>query len=203
MPRILLQAIAGLRILAFALESKQSIVTIVGPVSGPVMCKVLPANVLAIGTRLELVLVLMLTAANPGIGAPVCKFRYPVCWVKPEIVKLPTCIKLIKMEIDPNKAIDYMTKYAPEYAQAKADRVFIENYLRTLKSRLMTEESGTLGAKEAYAYAHPQYIELLEGLRVAVEEEDNLRWMLEAAKLKIEIWKTHCHNQRAEIRATT
>jgi hypothetical protein len=104
---------------------------------------------------------------------------------------------------EPLKAIRYIQENAPKYAAAKANRVYIENFLRSKKSKLMMNEEGTLGAKEAYAYAHHEYIELLEGLRVAVEEEDNLRWMLEAAKLKIEIWKTHSHNQRAEIRATT
>ena len=69
------------------------------------------------------------------------------------------------MEIDPHKAIQYIIEKAPEYAKAKADRVFIENYLRTLKSRLMTEESGTLGAKEAYAYAHMDSEVQLRGLR--------------------------------------
>ena len=104
---------------------------------------------------------------------------------------------------EPNKAIRYIQENAPKYAKAKAARVYIENFLRSKKSKLMAQEDGTLGAKEAYAYAHPEYIELLEGLKVAVEEEENLRWMLEAARLKVDIWKTHCHNQRAEIRATS
>ena len=104
------------------------------------------------------------------------------------------------MEIDPHKAIQYIIEKAPEYAKAKADRVFIENYLRTLKSRLMTEESGTLGAKEAYAYAHMDYEVQLRGLRDAVEKEENLRYMIEAAKLRVEVFKTQEYTKRTELK---
>ena len=61
------------------------------------------------------------------------------------------------LEIDPNKCVAYIMENAPKFAQAKAERVFIENYLRTVKSRLMNKEDGTLGNKEAYAYAHVPY----------------------------------------------
>ena len=104
------------------------------------------------------------------------------------------------MEIDPHKAIQYIIEKAPEYAKAKADRVFIENYLRTLKSRLMAEESGTLGAKEAYAYAHMDYEVQLRGLRDAVEKEENLRYMIEAAKLRVEVFKTQEYTKRTELK---
>lgn len=104
------------------------------------------------------------------------------------------------MEIDPQKAIGYIIEKSPEYAKAKADRIFIENYLRTLKSRLMSEETGTLGAKEAYAYAHMDYEVQLRGLREAVEKEENLRYMLEAAKMRVEVWKTNEYTKRTEIK---
>jgi hypothetical protein len=41
------------------------------------------------------------------------------------------------MDIDPNKCVAYIMENAPKFAQAKAERVFIENFLRTVKSRLM------------------------------------------------------------------
>lgn len=104
------------------------------------------------------------------------------------------------MEIDPNKAIDYMTKNAPEYAQAKADRVFIENYLRTIKSRLMNQEEGTLGNKEAYAYAHDDYVQQLNALKIATEKEEHLKYMLKAAEMRVEVWKTTEYTRRSEMR---
>jgi len=104
------------------------------------------------------------------------------------------------MEINPEKAIRYIAENAPLYAQAKANRVFIENYLRTVKARLMNEETGTLGNKEAYAYAHPDYVAQLEGLKAATEEEERLKYMLSAAQAKVEIWKTQEYTKRQELK---
>jgi hypothetical protein len=104
------------------------------------------------------------------------------------------------MEINPERAIKYIVENAPLYAQAKANRVFVENYLRTVKSRLMNEETGTLGNKEAYAYAHADYVVQLEALKVATEEEERLRYMLSAAQAKIEIWKTQEYTKRQELK---
>jgi len=104
------------------------------------------------------------------------------------------------MEIDPNKAVEYLRDNAPKYAEAKANRVFIENYLRSVKSKLMGNEEGTLGAKEAYAYAHDDYVKQLQGLKAATEEEERLKFMLKAAELRVEIWKTQEYSKRAELR---
>jgi hypothetical protein len=103
-------------------------------------------------------------------------------------------------EINPDKAIRYIVDNAPAYAQAKANRVFIENYLRTVKSRLMQQEEGTLGNKEAYAYAHSDYVVQLEGLRSATEEEERLKYMLLAAQARIEVWKTQEYTKRQELK---
>jgi len=58
-----------------------------------------------------------------------------------------------------------------------------------------------LGKQESYAYSHPDYLELLQGLRVAVEEEVKLHWLLQAAQARIEVFKTTQYTQRAEIKA--
>jgi hypothetical protein len=99
------------------------------------------------------------------------------------------------------KAIDFLRFEAPNYAKAKAERTYIEQFLRSKKSLLMAEEGGTLGAKEAYAYAHSDYIGLLAALREAVEIEETLKWKMEAAKLYFEKWKTEQFNNRVEARA--
>lgn len=104
------------------------------------------------------------------------------------------------MEIDPNKAIQFLIDNAPKFAEAKATRVFIENYLRSVKSKLMGNEEGTLGAKEAYAYAHSDYIEQLHALRIATEEEERLKYMMSAAQLRVDVWKTNEYSKRAELR---
>ena len=59
-----------------------------------------------------------------------------------------------------------------------------------------------IGAQEREAYAHPEYTQLLEGLRDAVEQEEKLRWDLIAAQARVEIWRTQQANLRAEGKAT-
>ena len=104
------------------------------------------------------------------------------------------------MDIDPNKCVAYIMENAPKFAQAKAERVFIENYLRTVKSRLMQDEQGTLGHKEAYAYSHPEYEAQLRGLRDATEKEEALKFMLLAAQMRFDTWKTQEYSKRQELK---
>lgn len=104
-------------------------------------------------------------------------------------------------ERDPNAAVEFLIKNAPKFAQAKANRVYIENFLRSKKSLLMSEIEGAVNAKEAYAYAHPEYRELLEGLKAAVEAEETLKWKMTAAELAIEIWRSEQANNRRQDNA--
>lgn len=105
-------------------------------------------------------------------------------------------------QIDPHDAIDYIIHNAAKFAQAKANRVQLEEGRKSLKAILM-KQSGfdAIGAQEREAYAHPEYADYLNGLAAAVEEEEKLRWMLEAAKLRIEVYRTESANQRAEGKA--
>ena len=50
------------------------------------------------------------------------------------------------MDIDPNKCVAYIMENAPKFAQAKAERVFIENFLRPINSRLIQNGQGTKNA---------------------------------------------------------
>ena len=57
-----------------------------------------------------------------------------------------------------------------------------------------------LGKQEIYAYAHPDYIEILEGIKVAVEQEETYRWMMTAAQARVEVWRTTQFTARAEMK---
>ena len=79
--------------------------------------------------------------------------------------------------IDPNKAVDFLIEHSRQYAQAKADRVHLEHFRKSKKALLMNECTEKVAtAREQYAYSHPDYIALLEGLREAVRVEEALRW---------------------------
>lgn len=95
--------------------------------------------------------------------------------------------------------IEKMGRAIAPYSKAKAERVYIENYLRSKKSLLMStapDDCATVSAKEAYAYAHPEYIQLLDGLRAAVELEEKTKWALEKFKIEFSYWQTTCANNR-------
>ncbi len=104
-------------------------------------------------------------------------------------------------EINIYKCLDYIRDHAKQYAQAKANRVYLEEFRKTKKAQLMATQLGDpVNAQERYAYAHFEYAELLEGLREAIEQEENLRWKLIAAQAKIEVWRSLSANQRAEAK---
>lgn len=106
-------------------------------------------------------------------------------------------------DIDPHKAVDYILKEAPNYAAAKAQRVYLEEFRKSKKALLMGEspESSAV-AREQYAYAHPDYIGVIDGLKVAVEREETLKWSLTAAQLRVEVWRTSEASNRAQDRST-
>ena len=99
-------------------------------------------------------------------------------------------------------AIDFVRDKAPEYAKAKAERVYIENALKSVKAKQMSEsDKKTLGDREIDAYMSIEYETMLKGLREAVAIEEEIKWRMEAAKLRFEHWKTEQFNNRVEARA--
>jgi len=107
------------------------------------------------------------------------------------------------MNTDPHKAVDYIIANANKFAKAKSERVYLEEYRKSLKAILMKRSlEDTIGAQEREAYAHAEYQQLLQGLKAAVEIEEKLRWDLIAAQARVEIWRSQEATARAEGRAT-
>ncbi len=109
----------------------------------------------------------------------------------------------MEKHIDSDKLLQRLENMGPaikKYAKAKADRVYIDQYRKSLKAILMAQSKEN-GAKtgierETYAYSHKDYIDLLNGLRNAVEVEEKLRWTLENLKIMFEVWRTIQANER-------
>jgi hypothetical protein len=107
------------------------------------------------------------------------------------------------MKHDPHDAVDYIIKHAKQFADAKAQRVYLEEFRKSKKALLMKQSiEGALGAQERDAYAHAEYVELLKGLKEAVAIEEKLRWDLIAAQARVDIWRTEQANLRLEGKAT-
>jgi hypothetical protein len=105
---------------------------------------------------------------------------------------------------EPTKAIQFLIDTAPLYAKSKADRMYLEEFRKSRKAQLMSQ-AGTevLGKQEVYAYAHEDYVGILEGIRQAVEKEEKYRWLMTTAQARIEVWRTEQYSARMEMKATT
>ncbi len=100
-------------------------------------------------------------------------------------------------EIDPESYIELMQATAPRLARAKAERVYLEEYRKSLKAILMkacTEK--TTAAQEREAYADPHYVEHIKALRTAVQGEEELRWRMVQAEAAIEVWRSRESSNR-------
>jgi hypothetical protein len=106
----------------------------------------------------------------------------------------------------PYKAVEYIIAKAPAYAKAKADRIYLEEFRKSKKALLMKDALSNgieaANAQEREAYADPEYQALLKGLAQAIEAEETLKWMLEAARMKTDIWRTEQANIRLEVKST-
>jgi hypothetical protein len=107
------------------------------------------------------------------------------------------------MQIDPHKSIDFIFKHSKEYAQAKAEVTYLEEFRKSKKAILFSQAIGnTVADRENQAYAHPEYQDLLKGLQAAVERAEELRWKLIAAQARIDCWRSQEASNRVMDRVT-
>jgi len=109
-------------------------------------------------------------------------------------------------EINPNAAVDFLLKNAGLFAKAKADRIYLDEFRKSKRALLMQEAFfagvDTIAGQERDSLAHSEYRALLDGLKVAVETEEKLKWQMTAAQLRVEIWRTLQANNRLIDKAT-
>ena len=107
-----------------------------------------------------------------------------------------------KRQIDPQSSLQALHDGGPLYAKAKAERVYLEEYRKSLKALLMQKSACTAAVgKEMEAYADPEYIQHLQAIRVAVEREEAMRWRLVTAQTAVDIWRSQAASNRAMDRA--
>jgi hypothetical protein len=105
-----------------------------------------------------------------------------------------------------NDAVDYLYTHGRKYAEAKAHRVYLEEYRKSQKAMLMKAALSDGRAKSAAvaeieAYADPVYIEVLNGLESAVEAEETYRWGLVSAQARIDVWRSQEASNRTMDRS--
>jgi hypothetical protein len=92
---------------------------------------------------------------------------------------------------------------ANEYAEAHAQAEHLSEFRKSKKALLMKEAevcgTKTAALQEREAYAHPDYIALLNGLKAATERAVSCKWRLELARMRFEWARTQSANRRAEM----
>lgn len=99
-------------------------------------------------------------------------------------------------------ALETIKELTPLYAEAKAQCEYLAQFRKSKKAMLMieAEQKGHKSAvmQERYAYAHPEYVELLEGYKVAIELSEKYKFTIDAAKIACSLWQTKQANTRIE-----
>lgn len=105
--------------------------------------------------------------------------------------------------IHPNKAIQYILDYSPEYAAVRAQRIWLGEYMKVVKSQIVIKcNESSISRAEHYALAHPDYLMQLDAFKIASERETHLYWWLVAAQARIDVWRTEEASNRQNDRNT-
>jgi hypothetical protein len=107
---------------------------------------------------------------------------------------------------DINDAVDYLYTHGRKYAEAKAQRTYLEEYRKSQKAMLMKTamtdgRAKTAAAAEVEAYSDPVYVQMLKGLQEAVEAEETYRWGLISAQARIDVWRSNEASNRVMDKA--
>ena len=102
------------------------------------------------------------------------------------------------------ETLEFIRAKAKEHAEAMANREYLKEFRKSKKAILIVEaeQSGlkTGQERESYAYSHTDYLELLNGLRVATEEAEKYRILVKTAELQIEVWRSQNSRSVAEMK---
>ncbi len=95
-------------------------------------------------------------------------------------------------------AVDWLRDTAQEAAQKRAERLYLDEYRKVLRAKLMKQHMDLpVSAQEREALADPKYAEHLKALKIAINEDEKMRFLRVAAEAKIEAWRSMNANHRA------
>lgn len=105
---------------------------------------------------------------------------------------------------DAERAVDWLRDNARQMAQARAERLYMEQFIKTVKAGIQKECAGmSAAASEIEALASPKYMAALQAYKEAIETDEYNRFICSAAEAKIEAFRTMEATRRAEGKATT
>lgn len=100
---------------------------------------------------------------------------------------------------DVEKAVWYLRDSAGDSGRTRGRMAYSDGQLRRIKSLVMLEKDGSLGIREAEAYASKDYADALEQLENATADYETIRAKREAAQYAIDVWRTQTSARKAGI----
>ena len=98
------------------------------------------------------------------------------------------------------KAVLWLTENAGTSANARATRIYLDEYRKSLKALIMKEHlNKPVSAQEREAYADEKYHKHLEALRIAIYEDEKQKFLRVGAEAVIEAWSTQQANNRFKV----
>ncbi len=105
---------------------------------------------------------------------------------------------------DAERAVDWLRDNAARMAQERAQRLYLEQWIKTVKATIQSEQQGVSAATaEIIALASPRYAKALLAYKAAIEADERNRFLITAAEAKIEYWRSAEATRRSEGRATS
>lgn len=99
-------------------------------------------------------------------------------------------------EID--ESVNWLKDNAEKMAQYKANRVYMEQFSKSLKALLMKKFMDMpVSAQEREAYSHEDYQKHLKAYHTAIYNDEKFRFLKVHHEAKIEAWRTQQANLRA------
>lgn len=105
-------------------------------------------------------------------------------------------------QADAEKAVDWLRDNAVAAGKARAERLYLEQWIKTAKAEAMRPHAGLpVSAQEREALTSASYLSALQAYREAVEADETMRFLIAAAEAKIEAWRSQESTRRAEGKA--
>ena len=104
----------------------------------------------------------------------------------------------------PQERIVQLHHLGKKYAKAKSECEYLKHFrkskLAILKAQYLKEDSRRSNvACEDLARAHPEYLEVLDGLKIAIEISEAALWELRTSHAGINLYQTKKADERAEL----
>ena len=102
-------------------------------------------------------------------------------------------------ENDIDRALAYLRDNSEKDAQARAERLYMEQWIKTVLAQQMASSgASSVAAQEVGARVSEVYISALAAYKQAIYEDERRRFLRSAAETKIEAWRTMSSNERAQ-----